>query len=88
MNDLRFGECSFTFQRHFIKLTLRSNIRWNGISVKFLLDLQNFLASRKQRVVLNGQQLSWKYVSKGIPQGSILEPIFFFIYINNLSEGL
>ena len=85
MNDWRFGECSFTFQSHFIKLTLRSNIRWNGISVKFLLD---FLPSRKQRVVLNGQQLSWKYVSKGIPQGSILEPIFFLIYINNLSEGL
>ena len=85
MNDWRFGECSFTFQRHFIKLTLRSNIRWNGISVKFLLD---FLPSRKQRVVLNGQQLSWKYVRKGIPQGSILEPPFFLIYINNLSEGL
>ena len=55
-------------------------------------DLSNilidFLKERKQRVVLNGQHSEWSNVSAGIPQGSILGPLFFLIYINNLSDNL
>ena len=63
-------------------------LKLNGIQGNLLNVLTSFLNSRKQRVVLNGQCSDWKNVSAGVPQGSILGPLFFLIYINDLPDGL
>ena len=60
----------------------------NGISGNLLNLLKDFLKYRKQRVLLNGQNSSWNWISSGVPQGSVLRHLLFLIYINKLSDGL
>ena len=62
-------------------------LRQNGISGDQLNILSDLLSNRKQRVVFNGQTSSWAIITTGIPQGFILGPLLFLIYINNLPDG-
>ena len=63
-------------------------LKSNGINGNALQLIKSFLHNRCQKVVLNSQSSSWLSIRAGVPQGSVLRPLFFLIYINNLPEGL
>ena len=63
-------------------------LRRDGISGQLLLLIESFLANRKQRTVLNGKVSKWGSITAGVPQGSILGPLLFLIYINDLTDGV
>ena len=49
--------------------------------------LKSYLSDRKQYVVFGGAESSQETISLGVPQGSILGPLFFLLYINDLSRA-
>ena len=50
--------------------------------------MENYLTGRQQRIVLNGQTSSWKNILAGLPQDSVLGPLLFLVYINDLPNGI
>ena len=59
-----------------------------GIRGKLLSLLEDYLSNRFQRILLNGQESNWLAIEAGVSQRSILGPLLFLIYINDLSDGL
>ena len=67
---------------------LRYKLRQNGISSELINILAGFLDNRTQRVILNVQYSSWAKFEAGFFQVSILGPLLFLIYVNDLFDNL
>src|SRR6185437_4897519 len=59
-----------------------------GITGRTWMWIRSFLTGRQIRVVQSGYASSWFDITAGVPQGSVLAPLLFLVYINDLAESL
>jgi len=79
------------FSKAFDKVSHRlllQKLQYYGISGQLLVWISSFLSNRTQRVVCGGQSSEPVDVASGVPQGSVLGPLLFLIFINDITSNL
>jgi hypothetical protein len=84
---LTFCDVSKAFDRVWHRGLLHK-LKKVGIKGKLLAWLEHYLKKRRHRVVVNGQSSEDEEIDAGVPQGSILGPLLFILYMNDLVQEL
>ena len=95
INNLRDNGQTDVIIMHFAKAfhkvphnKLLKKLEEYGVKGPFTRWIESFLSQREQWVVCEGEKLSWVPITSGVPHGSVVGPILFLVYSNNLPDGL
>ena len=62
--------------------------RYGGVGGKLLKWMEDYLKDREMRTVIRNKSSPWLKVTSGVPQGSVLGPVMFGVYVNDMVEGI